>query len=210
VPNITLLAATALALSISGIVQAGIIGNGPANHSGGSDLNFFTEADDFVVGNPYAHITQIKFWAVQSGPADFTGTVDWAFYSNSGGFPGSSVIAGNASATGASTGFTVFGLDEFAYTFNIDATLAPGTYWLVLHNGPSNVTPDGSFYWAWSNGNSGNSASLDPSPASPWAGNFTELAFEMTDSVPEPMSTSLVGGGLLAAWLLRRKKELGA
>ncbi|MEO8372447.1 MAG: PEP-CTERM sorting domain-containing protein [Candidatus Solibacter sp.] len=209
--RINIFAATALALSIGTLAQASIIGNGPSNQSGASDLNAFIEGDDFVVAGPSAQVTQIKFWALQFTPADFSGTMDWAFYSDASGFPGSSISSGNAAATGVATGFNVFGLDEFAYTLNINATLGTGTYWLALHNGPSNTIPNGSFYWSWSDGNSGNSASLDVLSGPPWTGNSAELAFELTVAdAPEPMSMSLVGGGLLAAWLLRRKKALGA
>ena len=206
-PKIAVVTVAAL-LSLSGLAQASIIGNGPPNQTGGSDLNAFIEGDDFVVGTPSAQITQIKFWALRATPADFTGTIDWAFYSDSAGFPGSSVALGNAAATGVATGNTTLGLDEFAYTLNVSATLGTGTYWLVLHNGPSNAIPDGSFYWAWTS-DSGNSASSFVLSSPAWAGNSAELAFELTDSAPEPMSMSLVGGGLLAAWLFRRKKATG-
>ena len=198
---------SALALLISGIAQAGIIGNGPPNQSGGSDLNSFLEADNFSVVNPFANIVQIRFWALATSPTDFAGTVDWAFYSDLGGFPNASVLSGNAPATGTPTGNTTFGLNEFRYTLTVNAALSTGSYWLVLHNGPSNVQPATTFYWAWSNGNAGNSANLDLSSGPPWVGNSAELAFELTDTIPEPASMSLVGGGMLAAWLLRRKAK---
>jgi hypothetical protein len=193
---------------MSCVAQAGIIGNGPPNQSGGSDLNSFLEADDFTVVSPGSHITQIRFWALQSAPSDFTGTIDWAFYSNLGGFPNVAVASGNASATGTATGQTTFGLNEYSYTLAADATVAAGVYWLVLHNGPSGTMPDTTFYWAWSNGDAGNSANLDLAAGPPWVGNSAELAFELTgDPIPEPVSMSLVGGGLLAAWLVSRKAK---
>jgi hypothetical protein len=50
--------------------------------------------------------------------------------------------------------------------------------------------------------------SLDLSAGPPWVGNSAELAFELTTgNTPEPVSMSLVGGGILAAWLLRRKAK---
>lgn len=163
-----------------------------------------------MIAGAAQQVTQITFWALASSPSDFAGTVDWAFYSDLGGFPGVSLASGNASATGTLTGNATLGLNEYSYTVGVSAILSPGTYWLVLHNGPSNVLPDTSFYWAWSNGNAGNSASLDILGGPPWAGNSAELAFELTAAavgVPEPVSMSLVGGGILAAWLLRRKAK---
>jgi hypothetical protein len=204
----SILALSVLALLMSGTAQAGIVGNGPPNQSGGSDLNSFLEGDDFVVASPGVHITQIRFWTLESAPTDFAGSVDWAFYSDLGGFPNVSVVSGNAPATGIATGNTTFGLNEFSYTLGINAGLTPGAYWLVLHNGPSNVLPATNFYWAWSNGDAGNSANLDLLAGPPWVGNSAELAFELTAApTPEPVSMSLVGGGILAACLLRRKAK---
>jgi hypothetical protein len=190
---------------LGGVAQAGIIGNGPPNQSGGSDLNSFLEGDDFVVAGPPALITQIRFWALESDPSDFAGSIDWAFYSDLAGSPNVPVFSGNAPATGTATGNTTFGLNEYSYTLGINAVLTPGAYWLVLHNGPSNVLPATNFYWAWSNGDAGNSVNLDLAAGPPWVGNSAELAFELNS--PEPVSMSLVGGGLLAAFLFGRKTK---
>ena len=204
-PRKSIFAISVLALWMHGVAQAGIIGNGPPNQSGGSDLNSFLEADDFAIVSSLEHVSQIRFWALVASASDFAGSVDWAFYSNLGGFPSVSLVSGNASATGIPTGNTTFGLNEYRYTLGVNTNLATGNYWLVLHNGPSNAIPATSFYWAWSN-DAGNSASLDILSGPPWAGNSAELAFELTtNEVPEPVSMSLVGGGILATWLLRRK-----
>jgi hypothetical protein len=208
VSKTSIFAISALALLFSGVAQAGIIGNGPPNQSGGSDLNSFLEGDDFVVGSPGAKLNQISFWALESTPSDFAGSIDWAFYSDLGGFPNVSVISGNAPAAGVPTGNTTFGLNEYIYTVGINVSLTPGAYWLVLHNGPSNVLPTTNFYWAWSNGDTGNSVNLDLAAGPPWVGNSAELAFRLNDvGAPEPVSMSLVGSGILAAWLLRRRKD---
>jgi hypothetical protein len=110
--------------------------------------------------------------------------------------------------TGTATGNTTFGLNEFSYQFVVSFTLSPGTYWLVLHNGPTNTIPSTNFYWAWESGVSGNSQSQDLSVPSPWVANDAALAFQLTSdltAVPEPASMCMVGSGLLAAWLARRK-----
>ena len=112
------------------------------------------------------------------------------------------------------------GLDEYSYSFAVNASLTAGTYWLVLHNGPTGSIPDAPIYWAWSNGDTGNSASqdlaplnlnqqdLNPPSGQPWVGNSAELAFQLdaTDA-PEPVSFSLVGGSILAACLFGRKAK---
>jgi len=210
----TILAVSLLAFGLAGSALAATIGNGPPNQTGGSDLNAFLEADDFTLASGFT-FTQIKYWSLQNTLSDYSGTTYWGFYSDASGVPGTALYSGNAVATGVATGNTTQGLNEFAYTFSVNAVLGPGTYWLVLHNGPSNSIPNTMYYWAWSS-DTGNSQSMDvtqgnapiigPNPPI-WSGNFTELAFELTATpgVPEPASMSLVGGGLLAAWFVRRK-----
>ena len=206
--KISLYAVSAVALFMSGLAQASVVASFPPNQTCGSDLNSFLEADNFMIAAP-TEITQVKFWALIDTPADFTGSVDWAFYSDLLGMPNASVASGNALASGVATGQTTFGLNEFAYTFAVDVNLTPGAYWLVLHNGPSAAIPSTTFYWAWA-GDSGDSVSQDLSVASSWAGNSSELAFALTaadTAAPEPVSTVLVGCGIAAGCLLRRKQK---
>jgi PEP-CTERM motif-containing protein len=212
----TFVAVSMLALGLAGSAHAAIIGNGPPNQTGGSDLNAFLEADNFTLAGSNT-ITQIKYWTLQNTLADYAGTTDWGFYTDASGVPGTALFSGNTMATGVATGAMTQGLNEFAYTFAVNIVLGPGNYWLVLHNGPSNNIPNTMYYWAWSS-DTGNSQSMDvmqmvaapvPGPNPPtWSGNFTELAFELTATptvVPEPASMALVGGGLFAAWFVRRK-----
>ncbi len=215
----TILAVSVLALGLAGSAPAATIGNGPPNQTGGSDLNAFLEADNFTLGGSFT-ITQIKYWSLQNTLSDYAGSTDWGFYTDASGVPGTALFSGNAVATGVATGNTTQGLNEFAYMFAVNAVLGPGNFWLVLHNGPSNNIPNTTYYWAWSS-DTGDSQSTDvvqvanianapvigPNPLT-WSGNFTELAFNLTatqNGVPEPVSMSLVGGGLLAAWFVRRK-----
>ena len=188
------------------MAHASVIVSQPPDQSGGSDMNAFLEADTFTIAPASVEWRQLTFWALQSSPADYTGSIDWAFYSDLSGAPNTSLFSGNASPVGTVTGNTALGLNEYVYTLPIDVTLGTGTYWLVLHNGPSGTVPATSFYWEWSNGSAGNSVSWDIAGGGPWAGNSAALAFQLSDA-PEPVSTSLVGGGLLAAWLLRRRMK---
>lgn len=212
----TSVAVVILALGLIGSAHAAVIGNGPPNQTGGSDLNAFLEADNFSLGASFT-ITQIKYWSLQNTLADYAGTTDWGFYTDASGVPGTALFSGNTIATGVATGNTTQGLNEFAYKFAVNVVLGPGNFWLVLHNGPSNNIPNTLYYWAWSS-DTGNSQSTDVvqmvntpriglNPPI-WSGNFTELAFELTatqNGVPEPASLALVGSGLLAVWFVRRK-----
>jgi hypothetical protein len=196
-----------LVLGLAMSAQASTIGNGPPNQSGGSDLNSFLEADDFNSG-ANTGITHVQFWALASGLADFTGTIDWGFYTDAAGIPGAAVASGNSAATMVATGAPqTFGLDEYAVNFDVDATVSMNTvYWLVLHNGPSNTDPGTNFYWAWSSGASGNSQNQYLGDTN-WISNDAELAFQVT-AVPEPASLSLIAGGLFTGWLKRRNSKV--
>ncbi len=201
VKKILALSVVALGLMLS--AQASTIGNGPPNQSGGSDLNQFQEADNFNTGGNTI-ISHVQFWALATAPSDFTGTVDWGFYTDAAGSPGASVVSGNTAATMTATGNTTLGLNEYSLEFDVNALLAANTtYWLVLHNGPSNTAPNTNFNWAWSNDAGGDSQGQDISAAG-WVPNETELAFQVT-AVPEPASLSLIAGGLVTGWLKRRK-----
>jgi hypothetical protein len=84
-------------------------------------------------------------------------------------------------------------------------TLSAGTYWLVLHNGPTNAIPPTDFFWEWSDGNAGDSLSQDlATPNQPWLGNSAELALQLQD-VPEPGSLFVSGAVLLGVWFVRRR-----
>jgi hypothetical protein len=169
-------------------------------------MNGFLEADSFTIGSALI-FTQIAYWSDQASAADFAGSTYWAIYSNVAGSPGAVLFSGSSAAAGVATSNTTLGLNEFAYQFAVNFTLAPATYWLALHNGPVNTIPQTQFLWAWESGVSSTSKSQDLSVvAAPWVSNSASLAFQLTGSAtPEPASMFLVGSGLLAAWLTRRK-----
>jgi hypothetical protein len=119
------------------------------------------------------------------------------------------VYSGSAAATGAATGNSVFGLDEYLYSFDLNAILSPNTtYWLELHNGPDNTDPSlggSTFYWETSNANAGDSQSAFLTSPTAWSSNLDELAFQ-ANAVPEPTTITLIGAGLLAgAWKRRNR-----
>jgi PEP-CTERM motif len=192
-------------LALAGAAEASfLVGNGPPDQSGASDLNAFLEADSFVLGSAVG-ISQIQFWTDQVDSTDYAGSTFWAIYSDSSGIPGSALLSGTPVLTGTDDGAGAFGLEQFDYVIPVNFSLSAGTYWLVLHNGPTNVIPATNFYWAWESGVSGNSQSDDLSLPTNWAANDAALAFQITAAVPEPATMWLMGGGLLAAWLARRK-----
>jgi hypothetical protein len=190
-----------------------VVNNGLPNQSGGSDMNEFLEADDFTLGAASTSLNLVRFWSLQSAASDYAGSIEWSIRQDAAGTPGAVSDAGSATPTGVATGNTAFGFNEFRYEFAIPSILAAGTYWLVLHNGPSSSQLGTDFYWEWSNGDAGNSQSFDlpTNPPQGWTGNFAELAFQLEgpggQRVPEPATIILVGAGL-AAMMMRRRYQV--
>lgn len=205
-----LIIAAAFCAGLAGNACASVVvNNGPPNQTGGSDANSFLEADNFTLAAASTNLNLVRFWALQSIAADYTGSISWSINQNSGGSPGASVASGSANPLGVATGVAALGFFEFSYQFAINATLAAGNYWLVLHNGPNNAQPGGDFYWEWSS-DQGNSMNFDlTSSPSSWTSNLAELAFQLEardpQGVPEPATLALVVAGLAAATVRGRR-----
>lgn len=205
-----LIVAATLCAGLAGHAGASVVvNNGLPNGSGGSDANSFLEADNFTLGAASTTLNLVRLWSLQSSAADYTGSISWSINQDAAGSPGAAAASGSAAAVGVATGNAALGFFEFSYQFAINATLAAGNYWLVLHNGPNNATPSGDFYWEWSS-DTGNSRSFDltTSPSS-WASNLSELAFQLEAkdpvTVPEPTTLALVAAGLAAASVRKRR-----
>ena len=111
---------------------------------------------------------------------------------------------------------------EYSDTFNFSGTvaLAPGTYWLAIHNGPAApINPNSLANFAWENsGTACNESSFNvcgraldlTTSGSPFLSTLSEDAFNLSGSLaatPEPGSFSLLGTGFISlAFLLRRSQ----
>jgi hypothetical protein len=111
-----------------------------------------------------------------------------------------------------STGVVALGsYDEYMYSFNIQpfVALAGQTYWLGLHNGDLSNTARAEFYWETTDGNGTSTGHEDflPPAGDGWNDNGQQHAFELTSgSIPEPATFTLLGAGLAALGLLRRRR----
>ena len=101
----------ALALAAAQLsFAAPVFDNGAPDQVYGTQMSEVLVAEDFSLA-ALTTISSIRFWSIQSAPADYLGSVYWAVYSNVAGAPGA-VLFGNtavtttATATGLSTGFT--------------------------------------------------------------------------------------------------------
>ena len=160
-------------------------------------------------------VEALRFWAdsptpnpLDPGQPQWSGTISWAIYQNSGGSLGSVVDSGNTSSvTVTDTGVLEFGFFErFQLDFTIDPlALATGQYWIEFHDGSTIMgLPGNHFYWDTAGAdnldakwNLGPTLPTDPIVPS------TGLAFELFDSnpvqtaVPEPSTMGLMALGLL-------------
>ncbi len=188
-----------------------IVDNGLTNQTGGGDLNLFQQADNFTLASARS-IDLIRFWTLQESTADYAGSIEWSILRDSGGnLPGLVVASGSFNSTQTATGNSASGLSEFIQEGLVSINLGVGTYWLVLHNGPSSSQPATSFYWAFADDQTGNSLSkeLALGNSGTWVSNGAELAFQLEGAgggvtVPEPGSVLLVGAAM-AMFMIRSK-----
>lgn len=190
---------TGLAGSLS---AATLFNNGLSNQSGGTDLNANLAADNFVFASAHS-VNLIRFWTLQADASSYAGATEWSVRNNAAGpQPGSVVQSGSFVSNQSLTGNSALGLPEYVHTGAVSINLAAGNYWLVLHNGPSASQPATEFYWAFTNGQTGDAAAWELSNPGTWGPISAELAFQLeggtTNPVPEPATTALVGAGVAA------------
>ncbi|HEY2009030.1 MAG TPA: PEP-CTERM sorting domain-containing protein [Rhizomicrobium sp.] len=206
-------------LAVGG-AQAAVIYNGGAPDQGGqiysqspadTAMSFSLSGNDTVTG--------LNWWggcfpATTCGSSTFEITI----YSDSSGLPGSildtAAVGGSQTATGLLIGGSS-GWDEYAYSGTISPfALTGGTqYWLQIQE--LNAEPNGT--WGWETTSTAPAGVQLESTTSPNSvnGGFgslpQDLAFELiggpTSTVPEPLTLSLFGAGLVGAAVLRRKKK---
>ena len=219
---------TVCLIAASSSLPAAIIwSNGTFNDQGGNILTEFYSAEDFVLSAP-ATINRITFWTLEDSsavPSPYFGTFLYAIFLDATGTPpsnnatlSSGLISPVRTIVGTSVGLDVY---ENVINFGSPISLAAGTYWLGLHNGPlSNDNNAGAIvdiYWAWTNLNVVNTPTFRghelalPTGAPPflWTTNTQEHAFlieSFTTAVPEPSSLFLAGGGILLAAIRRYRK----
>ena len=196
--------------------RAQLYNNGLPNGSGGNEMTQWVQAEDFTLGSG-ATLTSVTFWASVGVPG-YGGSIFWQIYSNGAGVPGSVLNSGLAApATTLYSGANCCGiLTGMQLDFALPSiVLAPGTYWLGLHNGPLSTTARQEFYWATTNNNATGRGEedIDPFGAGGWVNNGSEHAFQLnatTTLTPEPASMLMMATGLIGLGggrLFRRRRK---
>ncbi len=190
---------------------ATLFSNGLPNQTGGADLNANLAADNFVFASAQS-VNLIRFWTLQSDVNSYAGSTEWSIRANAPGpAPGATVQSGSFVSNQSVTGNSAFGLAEYVHTGAVSFNLAAGSYWLVLHNGPSSSQPTTEFYWAFTNDQTGDASAWELSNPGAWGAISAELAFELEGGaaapVPEPASIALVGAGAAVLALFRRQRR---
>src|SRR5260370_3879454 len=127
--------------------------NGPPDFSSGFEMGLRVLADDFTLKAPSTP-KSVRFWSIESAQSSYNGSISWWIYSDGGGIPGSPIPGYTGSSQATRTylgqGSNSAAPNEFLNEFDLGSlpALAPGTYWLVLHNGPLSQNQYTCFAWA--------------------------------------------------------------
>jgi len=192
-------------LSVSAAHTATIMAQGPPNDNA-TNIVDFRLADDFSLAQS-ATITGISFWYQAQFQEDLS-SLAYAFYTDSGGALGSTLLSGVAVPQLSMDG------NAFFATFSIASlSLTAGTYWLELHGGSSLTDNTGfAIFWAATSDNSTALARISNVPVLPGANisqsGFQQYAFALegrttTAPEPEPATALLLSCGFVLTLRLR-------
>lgn len=207
-----------LGLAVSALMcaHAGlIVSSGPAVTSlGGPEITAQQQSTPFQLLQT-STITSFDFTSIDlgSGFAGYAGSISWFIYADRNGAPGN--VLANVAAVGAQR--TLLGTDSYAgipaniylNTLSVPAlTLAPGSYWLGLKNGPASLSGFNGFLWAQV-GAPGAAAQAQTQSSLGTSG--LKLNFDVYGSsfapIPEPATFWLLTAAVATLGLARRRSS---
>jgi hypothetical protein len=201
-------------LVVCGFLAAGFANGGAIFTNGSVDSTGGNEMTEWIQANPFTltvsdTITEIVFDAFTASLSNYNGSINWGFYSDDAGSPGTLLSTDVQTMAPVDMGPAALGgfeLYQFDFVLTTPFSATGGTqYWLGLHNGPLADTTRSEFYLANStSGGGGFEQDLGGSTFSP---NEDPHFFVLEDggtSTPEPSTFALLGLGGLAVIGMRR------
>jgi hypothetical protein len=183
-------------------------------------------AEDFTLTQAVT-LNMVRFWNLQEGIPGccYKNSITWGIYSNGAAKPGAP-LAGPTNTVNVTRTPTNSISNEYQNDFALPSvSLAAGTYWLALYNGPGTATGSDNFYWEFSGsapagGSPGRvctpSSTVDCTSTTDWGPySTTEYAFQLygeasSSVVPEPSTLLLIGSvlpGIVGVGTLIRKRR---
>jgi hypothetical protein len=166
------IAAILFSLSVTATRAETLFDNGAPSLLEGNEMTYWREADSFTITEPVI-LGAVRFWELEARATSFHGFFLWEIRANSAtNTPGVLLATGTSTelarvATGRAA-FVIY--PEYVNTFELPSIpLSPGTYWLVLHNGPLSNTATRDIFWE-----TAVNTSLEPSlrQAAPFTGEW--------------------------------------
>lgn len=154
-PDFSIVGGQPMVTVISGApIEFFTTGAGIKSPAGAQDISITITANSFVLGAATI-LHSAKFYTLENPPASFSGNLSWYIFGDNAGAPGTMLYSGTTGAVTrtdlgqVASGVPGFNYEEFENSFDLpNLNLAPGTYWLGLHNGPDQVISTlRSMYW---------------------------------------------------------------
>ena len=184
----------------------------------GSNISYLRLANGFSLVSP-ASVSSVRFWGSLSSA--FSGSIDWQFFTDNSGIPGTVLASGSATPLITATGLnnaSGSSISQFAFSSGL-VNLNSGIFWLALHDGSS--TSDNTnrgLSWSTATGGQTRPYSMftfqNPSdPNQTWSSCNSDCfpnAFELSGptTAPEPSSIVLLASGMVGFIPIARRKRL--